>query len=223
MGWLKRADALLLHQESDLPYIVHENGVYLCFANAYVEQTGTGTSRDQHSIEFRIHPEAAMRQSTSFYKIREFPATVPFSAVVCLDDFIQNGAIEKRDVPKNTDTADIALIRGGYLKKISSDDFDDLFDNIADYNRSFILIGDELDERVRSLSEVAEAVYHEEWFHTAVFVADQLCRGSHRRYGWLNGVPSLNISCFGFKPEHIERINAVFDDLGLDTCTSLES
>jgi len=58
MRWIKKIEPVILYQASDLPYIITEVGVYLCFDNFYSELQSTG----DHVISFQIERKQLSRK-----------------------------------------------------------------------------------------------------------------------------------------------------------------
>ena len=73
-SWLKRQQPTKLYQSSDIPYVILEDGVYLCYDNCY----GGQEDRADHNISFYAHPNSLRRLNTYFYRFNSFPMTIPF-------------------------------------------------------------------------------------------------------------------------------------------------
>lgn len=219
MRWVRRIEPLILSQESDIPYVIQANGVWLCFDNMYREGAGGPSSDSQ--IVFRAQHQHIMRQSTNFFKFHEFPTLIPFEDIVSLNETIIDGKLVKIASQQNSDSKNIVVIKERYVEKLGDESFQDFAEELEEFDSAFILVGDDIDTNARLLCDSAHPIHHSDWGRTCVTIADTLCDSTLRKYCWINQVPSLEITTYGLKPDKdVERLYQTFLDIGVEVTTA---
>lgn len=218
MSWLQRAEPILLHQESSIPYVVFDDKVFLCYSNIYSQEK---TSSEDYSISFKCNRSQIMRQSASYYRLKTFPISIPLSDIVSFvaPKFTVQEEITKGD-PKN-----IAIVRSNFVRKLRSRAIQDLYETLESFDKSFILTKDDIDANTRLLEEIAIPIFHEnsDWGRTCVHVANEMCENSYRSINWTKNVPNLEISCYGLMDtRYIDEITKIFEKMQIDATTSWE-
>lgn len=218
MSWLNRVDSLVLHQVSDVPYVILDNGVLLCFDNFFSEQKD---KQNGHSICFKINKKKVYRKSTFFYSAKHFPVLIPFKDVISLDDVIKEGIVKASKVVPSTQVKNIVIVKNRFLKKLSDHEFDDFIDEIDDCGLIFILNTGTIDERVHVLKEMledAEILFHTNWHRTIVSILDKVCDRKCRKLNWTKSLPDLNITCVGMSnTEDMDEMNTALSDIGVSS------
>ena len=208
--WLKRQQPVLLHQSSEIPYVIKKNGVFLCFDNFY----GEVRNASEHHISFYMPRNSLRRRSTYYFKINPFPITIPFDHVHELDNVIVDGKIRKRQSEVVGDSVDIVVAKASYIRRLNGDGFDEFNDLIEKFDHVFILTGEEIDPQVRLLDDVANVIQHRNWYRTSVKIADSICNLSDYKYCWTSAIPELAISCYGLKKnDELSIIQEVFQNI----------
>lgn len=220
MRWVRRIEPLVLSQESDIPYVIQSDGVLLCFDNMYREGSASGSSPD-YQIVFRSHHQQMMRQSTNFYKFHEFPVLIPFDDIVRLNETVIGGKLVKIASQQNSDSKCIAVIKERYVEKLADERFQEFAEELEDFDRSFILVGEDIDTNVRLLCDSSNTIHHLDWGRTCVTIADSMCDSGIRKYCWINQVPSLEITTYGLRPDKdVERLYQMFLNIGVEATTA---
>lgn len=217
MRWVHHIEPLTLSQESDIPYVIHRDGVLLCFDNMY--RLGQSEKSDDFFITFKTSYQVVMRQSTNYYRFYDFPVLIPFEDIICVNETIIDGKLVKLASEKQSESANITMVKESYVIKLSDDELQGLAEDIESF-KSFILVGDEIDTNVRLLSNFAETIHHTDWGRTCVTVADRLCDSPSRKYCWTKAVPTLEIITYGLRPEKdIEKLYNMFTNLEIEVAT----
>lgn len=206
--WLKRQQPIQLYQGSEIPYVILENGVHLCFDNCY----GVKPDHNEHNISFTIESSHLSRINTNFYKIASFPAVIPFSNIILLDDAILNGIVTNQTYCSG-DSKSIAVIKPKYIRSLP--DVSDFYDKMKIYDSSFILVGEKIDPNVRVFEDSATILHHKEWARDAVTIADQLCEQPDRKLCWSKFASDLSVYCYGINKNETDDINNAFDAIGI--------
>lgn len=226
MSWLKRIKPITLFQSSDVPYVMLEDGVRLCFSNIY-EDHNNSNSHDQseHYITFEINKNDVMRQSTNYYKIRSFPVILPFAQVVSLGNTIIEGKLIRHAQIIETTSKKIGMIKDNYLTNISDEKFQNFVDILDIYDHAFLLFGDDISPQARLLGDLCTTIYHEDknWGRTCVAMADKMCPTSSRKYNWTKIVPDLNIDCYGLETiDNMDHLQTYLEFIGLSCSVAWE-
>ncbi len=212
-SWLKRQQPIQLYQGSDVPYVILKDGVHLCFDNCF----GTHSDGLDHNLCFQVEASALKRINTNFYKFSSFPCILPFVDIVSLDDAVIEGrtikqASETQDEPKS-----IAIMKTEYIHHNEDLDLSSISDILCEFDKSFILVGENIDPQARLFEDISTIVPHSGWAKTIVTIADAMCDKSARKYCWTNTVPELSISCYGIdNSDELIEINDIFHDIGVN-------
>ncbi len=220
MSWLKRIEPVILRQSSDIPYVVLDDGVLLCFTNYYGEHIDTG---DYH-ISFYANRNKLKRASTNFFSFKTFPFKVTFQDIIELDDTVIEGRIIKSSSEVIGDPKEISVVKMSYIRHLEDEQFQDFVDSIEDYDRMFLLVGDTIDPQARLLSDMVHMIPHQQWIRTGVTIANAICDKPDRKYCWSKSIPEVNISCYGFQDvEEMDEFRESLELIGLKNfCTTWE-
>ena len=205
-SWLKRQHPLTLYHSSDIPYVILEEGVLLCFDNCFSEKE----NKSEYYLKLSVNKNELNRISTHFYRFIQFPVLIPFEHILNLNNIIENGQVNKTMPPADEDTKDINII--------ISDNFDlDLdLNRMSDVDETFVLGKDDITDSIRNVSDMAQIITHQDWHRTAVQVTDQMCTYNKRKYCWTKSSPELSIYCYGLSDtEEMNDVNRCFDDIGI--------
>ena len=195
MSWLKRIEPTILHHGSELPFVILDDGVHLCFDNFFSESCNLS----EHNLVIKANKNDIKRKSTIYYSFKQFPKIIPFSDIISLNDTIIDGRLIKSSSEYIGNHSEIAVVTSEYLKSLEDEDFQDFVDSLEDYDTTFLLRGDEIDSQSRLLSGMVETVMHHDWYRTAVTIEHKICKKSDRKYCWTNTIPDLSISFYGFE------------------------
>lgn len=210
--WLKRQQPTKLYQSSDLPYVILEDGIHLCYDNCY------GTSKD--NLDFNICFEAQAgnlkRINTHFYKFNSFPVVIPFEQVISLDDTVIEGKTIKHTASFDSDTKQVAVMKSDYIRSCAGDDLSNINDLLEEFDHSFILVGDIINPQARLFEDIADIIPHQQWNRTFVSIAHRIAERPERKYCWIHSLPDINLFCYGIEgSEELKDINSAKDAVGI--------
>ena len=221
MRWLNKVKPLDIYQGSNIPYVILEDGLKLCYHNQYF----TCPDQNDYNLHFTINKKDAKKISASVYKLNKFPAIIPFSDIISLNDIILDGQYIKMASKKDSEYMKIAIIKNTFLEK--TDDLEDLIDNLNDFKRVFLIHGDKISNKARLLDGMFTLINHgKSWGRVCVSIADELCLRDKedRKYCWTRDVPNLEISCFGFKDsEEMNKFHDGLNEIGVINDTTWEN
>lgn len=209
MNWFQKQQPSILAQSSSIPYVILDDGVLLCFDNFFEEKP----PNDKHLIEFNIDKSQLNKKSTYIHKFKKFPILIPFEDIIKLDNVIINGKILKTATksPK-TDDISISIVHGDKLEHC----FDEYSENLSNFDYNFVLHDGEHNDFISLIEDNANSIYHDNWYRTAVTVADYICDIDSRKYKWTNSIPPLTISCFGLNSnDEKDNIQDSFEKIGI--------
>ncbi len=213
MAWLKKQQPIQLYQASELPYVILEDSVKLCFDNCYGTKVD---NNEQHMIHFRTSATNLRRINTYFYRFSNFPCTISMSDVISLDDAVIEGRTIKHVIASMSESKTVAVVRSSYIRSISDPELIKLNDSLDEFDSRFVLVGDNIDPQVRLFEGMADIIHHHDWYRTAVSIADKMAEKSDRKYCWTHSVPDLDISCFGMRDaDELQEIRTAFDTIGI--------
>jgi len=221
MAWLKKQQPFKLYQSSDIPYIILEDGIRLCFSNCF----GQNPDKSDYNLNFIVQTSSLRRINTFFYKIEPFPITIPFSDVISLDDSVVEGRTIKH-FANNTEEEqkNISVVKSEYIRNNISDlELSDFYDNLKNFDHNFILTGETIDPQTRLFDNLSTILHHKDWNRTIVSIANDICSNSYRKYCWTKLIPELQISYFGNTgAKDIPNINDACCNAGLDVSVNWE-
>lgn len=213
MSWLNQIKPVVLHQSSELPYVILEDGVRLCFSNFYAME---GSPQDRFVLEFNANKAMLERQSATYYKFRHFPVIIPFADIVKLNTTIIHGKIIRSASYKRSKHLSVALMKSEYVDGLDSYAFDNLTETLRNYDKTMLLTSDRLGESSHLLMDDVSPVYNAgDWGRVAVAIADVTCPLPSRKFCWTKACPDMSISCFGFEPDNISDLNDHIVDIGI--------
>lgn len=220
MSWLTKVEPLFLYQESDIPYVLLKNGVFLCFSNLYSTDKIAST---EYSIGFSYNKFNVAKQSAGYVKIKTFPKLIPLSDVSFVNGISDYKAYKtSKIVVTDLEEKKISIIRAGFINRLSRDDIYDLVDN---FDKTFVLSGENVLSCIRNLDDNVSTICHKnsDWGRTCVHIADHMSSSGDRQSPWTETVPPLDISCFGLREtEYLDKINSIFSEIGIQVSTKWE-
>lgn len=209
--WLKRQQPIRLYQSSDLPYVVLEDGIHLCYDNCY----GINKDDSDFNICFETLAGTLKRINTYFYKFNSFPIILPFEQVVFLDDTVIEGKMIKHFASSESDTKRVIVMKSDYIRSCAGNDLSDINDLLEDHDHSFVLVGDIVDPQVRLFEDIAEIIPHQHWSRTLVLIAHKIASKQERKYCWTRSLPEIDLSCYGINSDELKEIHSARDSTGL--------
>lgn len=208
MNWLQKQQPLILAQSSSIPYVIFDETVFLCFDNFFEESP----SNDKHVIEFHADKSQLSKKSTYIHQFKKFPIEIPFDDIIKLDHTIINGKILKTASKTKSDEISLSIVYGNVLE----DCFDDYSENLADFDYNFVLHDGEHNDFVSLIEDNADTIYHDNWYRTAVTVADAVCDLGNRKYKWTHSIPPMTISVFGLNSnDEKDEVQNSFEKIGI--------
>jgi hypothetical protein len=197
MSWLKHIQPVLLHQSSDIPYVILEDGVKLCYSNFYSVDP---CSNNEFNISFKASKNELERQSATYYRFKHFPVIVPFENIAQLNKTIIDGKIIKSASFTSRDTISVGVVKSSYVDSLNDNEFNQLVDLMEQQERMVILTSDPLGSASHLLiDENAIPVYESgDCVRTCVAVAHYASPKHGRKYCWTRHCPELKITCYGF-------------------------
>ena len=216
MAWLIKQQPIELYQSSELPYVILENGVHLCYDNCYGQQRDNA----DHNIHFTVQANFLKRINTHYYKFELFPVTIPFTDIISLDDTIIKGCTIKHIANVQADSLKLAVIQSEYIRNISENELYDFNNKLDDFDHNFILTGESIDPQTRLFDNVSTIIHHFNWYRTFVTIANQICTLNNREYEWTKSIPEISISYYGLPDsDDISKWDPVFENVGLCVST----
>ncbi len=216
--WLKKQQPVRLYQSSEIPYVIREDGVHLCYDNWYREDN---TSSD-FNICFLTQSNLLKRINTFLYRFASFPVTIPFSDVVSLGDAIIEGRIIKTAGENQGEPVAVAVVKPSYIRNVTDSQLSELSEALYEYDKSFLLVEEEIDPQVHLFEDVAEILPHQDWNRTLVTIAHAICKNPARKYCWTQSLPELSLHCYGVDDsDEIRRIYQARDNIGLSDVLSV--
>lgn len=216
MPWLPKVEPATLYQSSDIPYVISENEVILCFDNSFALSKSLAVSND-HQICFRANKSNLERQSANFYRFSNFPVSIKFNDIIYLDNTIIEGRIIKNVSPQRDDTLFISLIKQSYLDNLSS--FQRFVEQLDAYDHTFILLTDDISPEVRLLDEMVTVIPKtNDWGRICVTIANTVCKTRSRKYAWTQCAPGISLDCYGMDDsDETCALNDMFSLIGIDS------
>ncbi len=209
--WLKRQQPIKLYQSSDVPYVILEDGVHLCYDNCY----GTNKDDSDFNICFEAQSSALKRANTYFYRFSSFPIILPFEQIISLDDTVIEGKTIKHLASSESETKQIIVMKSDYIRSYAGNDLSNINDLLEEYDHSFVLVGETIDPQVRLFEDIAEIILHRHWTRTLVSIAHRIADKQERKYCWTRSLPEINLSCYGINLDELKEINSAKDSAGL--------
>ncbi len=221
MSWLTKIEPLVLYQSSDIPYVILEDGVHLCFDNLFQV---TSQDRDDHNITFKFSRNGTKRKSSNYHRILSFPVTIPFSDVLGLNKCVIEGRLVKSASERKDGLCSVALVTSSHIRRLDDDEFQEFVDSLDRFSESFVLVGDQVDPQVRILDDFVTPIYHAgDWGRTCVSIANSLCQLPDRKYCWTRSIPEIDLACFGLREvDHMNKVSNIFNEIGIPVGTSWE-
>lgn len=218
--WLKRQQPIKLYQSSDLPYVILEDGIHLCYDNCY----GTVKDHSDFNLSFEVQGHKLKRINTYFYKFNSFPVVIPFEQISSLDDTVIEGKTIKHFASSENDTKRVVVMKSDYIRSYSDGDLSDVNDLLDESDHSFILVGDSIDPQVRLFEDIACIVPHLNWNRTFVLIAHKISERPERKYRWVHSLPDINLFCYGIDGiDELKEIHDAKDKVGLNMSVRWEA
>lgn len=211
MSWLKKIKPVILYQSSDIPYVILEDGVRLCFDNVYYNKQ----DQSEFNIIFKANKNHLMRQSANYYRFKKFPVIIPFRDIIKLNKTIIDGHIVKNTV-HHSEQITIALVKSSYLDDLDDDDLSRFVDTLDRYKNSFVLIQEEQNSKTHLLEDFAHIINHVNYYRTCVQIADAICSLKLRKYCWTRNITDLTVHCFGLiDSDEKNKISSALEYIGI--------
>lgn len=212
MTWLKRIKPVSLEQSSDVPYVILEDGIRLCYDNLYCEKA----DKLQHFIKFSVERSEISRQSTNTFRLKNFPVTIPFEDIRELDSIISEGEIIKSASSiMSEDCQDIFIAKSSHVHQQQEDAFQEFLESLEEYSKNFLLTSNDISPEDRNLEDSMILLPHYNWYKTCVAVADKICEQCDHYYCWTRHVPISSITLYGIPYKETIKITNCLDYLGI--------
>lgn len=195
MSWLKRIEPIVLEQSSDIPYVVLEDGVFLCASNLFIEKA----DESEHFLKLRASKNELLRKSTNCCAFIEFPKLIPFNDIIILDDVVAEGRVIKSASSQLENPKNIVVAKSECLQAMDDTHFQDFMESIDNYDSRFLLVGDEINSQDRILQGIMSFITHDNWYKTSVSILDSIYDKPYRKYCWTKILPELKITLYGLR------------------------
>ena len=210
MSWLKTISPMVLHQGSDLPYAILEDGVHLCYGNLYYDHDPDKTD---YFISFRTTRNSMIQQSSNYYRFKQFPKVIPFSDIIRLNDSIIDGRLLKCAVEKQDEPTSAIVFRPSYLRTLDDNEFQGFVDTLEaapfdiDSLLSRCMDNHELLEKILNKFEANATKYLED-IEKSVEAADaeQVGRMAHSLKGVAANLSAEALRKVAFEIEQIAKL-----------------
>lgn len=212
--WLKKIEPITLHQSSEVPFIIKEDGILLCFSNLF---SVNPENFHEFNISFQASPKQVKRQNTLYYKLNRFPNTVQLSEDVNVDKVIKCGEFQlPLSQDQCTDWKTIAIISDQYVNHMRETELRKFASELKEYNYSFVAHSKDIGPKVRFMTDYSIPMWHSNWYKTLTTVAHTVTNNKYRGYNWTKQAGLLDIKCFGFNPvENVERAKKAIMSIGI--------
>lgn len=211
MSWLKRIEPVTLQQTSDLPYVILEDGVRLCFHNLFSEDV----DHADHFIKFTSPKTKVERKSTNYWRLRKFPQIIPFEDILQLDHCIIEGKIIKHAQDASSDQKTISVTLPPFFARTDRG-LEEFVEDVDENELNFLIVGENPIPEAHLLEDAAIIIRHSNWYKTAVYIADNVIAQSHRKYCWTRTAPELIINCRGFNSaSQMEKFTRALEYIGI--------
>lgn len=212
MSWINKIKPVVLYQSSDLPFVILDNGVKLCYDNFY----SIKPEHSEFNLSFKAHKNKLFRQSTNYYKFKNFPVTIPFEDVIQLDKSIIKGHLLKHAKAILREPITISLIKSNYLENMDDENLSVFADQLDEYSKNFLLVGDDLSSQIHLLEDISHIIHHADYYRTAVTMAHYICPSKYRKFCWTQYIPDLTVNCFGLEnSEEKDQIGEALEYIGI--------
>ncbi len=212
MSWLKRIEPIVLEQSSDIPYVVLENGVFLCASNFFVEEA----DELDHFLKLKASKNDLLRKSTNCCVFRKFPKLIPFEDIIALDDVVAEGRVIKIASTQLESPKNIVVARSECLHEMDDTHFQEFMERVDDYDHKFLLVGDEISSQDRILQGIMSFITHGNWYKTSIAMLDNIYKTSYRKYCWTRLLPELKMTLYGLRDtEEAEEITSCLESIGV--------
>lgn len=213
MSWLKRIEPVIITQTSEVPFVIKEDGVLLCFDNFYFTNE---IDHVDHYIKFTASKVDMGQQSTNCLYFKTFPQLIPFDDIIVLNDIIAQGRIIKNAAIIQEKPRNILLAKSAYLHEFSDDEFQEFVETIDDYDEAFLLIGEEIEPQDRILEGDMHIVSHSCWYKTCVTMLDKSMKSKSRKYCWTKAIPEISITIYGAEDgDECGEISSCLENIGI--------
>ena len=206
MNWLKRQQPIVLYQSSDIPHVITDEGAKLCFDNCY------SNLKEKDVLTFSSSQKLLDRISSNYYKFIKFPVTIPMSDLIYVPGSLMEGKVIKEASIVEASQKTI-VVKSSYIERLPYKKFNKLASKLNHY-KSFILVKDSIDPSVRALEDMAEIIYHKNWYRTAVTIASTLCK--QRGVNWTKMIPEISMKCFGIQNGDLGKIEFAMRYIGIE-------
>lgn len=219
MSWIKRIQPITLSQSSDLPFVVLENGLYLCFDNFY-ESSKQNPRDNSMFLRFTANKHELLRRASSHYRFLKFPTIVPFECILEYDRIIVDGHVTKTEIEPSNEIKHILVISAEWFDDSTSDQRDHISDLSDQSDKTFLLINQL--SAIKNKMETAETIHHNnDWGRVCVSIFDKMCDRPDRGFGWTNSLPEINLSFYGLSDAtEMEHIQSIIDFLDIQNCSA---
>lgn len=212
MSWLKRIEPITLEQSSNIPYVVLENGVFLCSSNLFMEKA----DKSDHFLKLKASKKAILRKSTNCCAFRSFPVLIPFEDIIALDDVIAEGRVIKIASSQLEEPKNIVVATSECLQGMDDNHFQEFVEHVDDYDHSFLLVDEDINSQDRILQDVMSFITHDNWHKTSVNIINDICANPYRKYCWTKMLPELKMTLYGLHTsEEADEITNCLESIGV--------
>lgn len=188
MSWLKKTkNEVVLYHSSPSPYIINDNGVWICDGNLFPEKE---TDIDNHMC-FSINNNKVKRQSTYFWNCIEFPVKISASKIHNIHNKPSNDIVEEK--------IRAAIYKEYYIRTVSNDELEDVGNT---YDKSFLVTKTaSLSEKCNKISDqiTSHIVYDGLWQVALVNILDNVCLTDKRNKNWHKKIPDISLDIYGIR------------------------
>lgn len=195
MSWIKKLQPVTLYQQSDIPYVINENGLLLCYNNFYSNKPID--LFEQYNIEFKINPRETKSYSANYLVLKDFPKVISFSDIL---------NFKETEIPqKNDDIKKICIIKNS--NEVLNYD-------LENYDASFIVSKESCN--IQNLPDNTHLIQANSWSRICIYIIDTLV--NKKDVYWIKHVPFLEIDFCHFKSYNsLEKITKFFQLIQVET------
>lgn len=213
--WLKKIEPVTLYQSSEIPYVIRETGILLCFNNLFSSHP---ENFNQYTISFQAHKNQIKRQNTNFFKLNSFPALIELDPNTEVGNIIKQGEYQQPiEHIQNNEWQKIAIISDKYINHMREQELKKFILELKLHDYSFIAHSHDIGPKVRYMSDYAIPTWHYNWHRTLAAISDNIIKNSYRGYNWTKQAGLFDIKCFGFDIlENSNKAKRAINNIGIN-------
>lgn len=195
MNWLKKNQTPIYYQSNDIPYVILDDGVLLCYDNFY----SVSPQKEDFSISFTMPKTQLGRANTHYYTIKKFPMILSFTDVFSvnsekIDSIILDNQISAEEFMSVTLLLP-PILRQNKIKKINS---------IIGKNKKVLCLYDDTCNYVPDNDDnnIISFVRSNNIQRDVVQICHHICDLDNRTCKWTQSLPDTELHTYGIENQN---------------------